>query len=158
MTAYGFLFPTLIGLALLAWYSVHMVPYRKSRNWVVARGVLIEFEINCTEKVVRSEKVAYWFPVVKFRYTVDGTEYEGVRASFEKRNVWEHREKRERLGAKWASWKAGETVPVYYDTDHPTAAVLFPYASKAVRSHYLAIATAGVLCVSLGVYLARIGI
>lgn len=160
MSGYGYVFPLVIGLSLVTWSAVRFAPFIKAKKWKRTNALLEKVEKECSQVVGAYEAIPYCYPVVKFRYVVAGREYMATRVSFEKRNVW--RPEIEALTPErppeWSSWKSGAVVCAFYNPRRPEEAVLVPFPSKKLRSHYAAIFLGGLLCIGCGGFLASIGV
>lgn len=90
-----------------------------SRNWTITTGEVVDSSIR------REPDGPYYIPVVKYRYVVEGQEYESSRIRF----TWS--------GDSTTPWTASEvvsqypvsktkTIKVYYNPRNPSVSVLVP--------------------------------
>jgi len=63
------------GICWLTWGGWIIYLSRASKRWPVTQGTIIENTIGGIEEMDRYYNTAYYFPVIAYRYVVDGTEY-----------------------------------------------------------------------------------
>lgn len=150
---FEFLIPIAIGIGLMAWSVIHFAPYFRAREWPKTDALLRMVQIGRWEEPNQYGSTTYAYPVVEYEYEVNDRRYIGSSVSFEMRNVWELADDLLAQRARWAGWKTGDRLPVYFDQEHPEHSVLFPRLTPRRRSHYLAIFVSGILCIAVGVHL-----
>ena len=107
-----------LGLVLCVLSGVAMWRAQQSTQWLPVNGQVIESGISVTRL-----SSALYTPQIRYRYQVDGTEFQSNRLVF--------------AGIQWAGryeyanemsnrYPPGRFVNVYYDADDPSRAVLIP--------------------------------
>lgn len=108
----------IVGSVLIAYGGQQLWIAYQAESWPQTVGTVIASSVDYH----RSRNSASYFPRVRYRYTVDGVQYEGHR-------IWVEEQGRSSRG--WAQevvarYQPGTMVTVFYDPSNPAFAVLVP--------------------------------
>ena len=136
----------IIGLALLfflgsAFVIIGVGFIRKANStedWPMVEGIVQDKYVT---KISRSGSTPSFKPFVIYRYVVDGREYSNDRLTIISQTHGNETDAEKRI----ASYHAGETTEVYYNSKNPQDSVLIPGRSKIA---YLVILVGALLLIA----------
>ena len=105
---------TLVGVWLLLWGWLGLRLVRRAGGWPTTPGRILTSDITTVDRLGRDS----FLPRLRYRYTVDGTEYQGSRLSF-RIYTYPHRA----ILAAY-HYPAGDLVTVHYNPAAPDRSVL----------------------------------
>jgi len=142
----------LLASALLIALSFgYLLKYKQTESWVESSATIVSVEERKETKDGNlGEGRIYYYPMIKYEYSVNGSRHIGESVSLEKKNVWVPEtnswldptpiEKR-----WWLKLKPGEKITVYTNPREHNESVLIRGLSKSRRSHHYAVLVSAVL-------------
>ncbi|MES9992660.1 MAG: DUF3592 domain-containing protein [Candidatus Thiodiazotropha sp.] len=141
----------LIAAILIIIGAGSLLDYRSQSGWRESRAKVLSIEER-EEEIATTEysRLKYFYPVIEYEYTADGQSYRGSTVSLEKQNIWvpevnnwgDATPKEDRW---WRSLKPGDDLPIHINTRNHDETTVIKGASKARRSHHLALIFSGIL-------------
>lgn len=148
-----------VGIAMFLFGIYFVVLGDEVGGWPSAEGTIVETRIRIWSPVRATFEeqrlkgdITQYYPEIEYRWTVDGTTYEGDRYKL----GTTHKKYDERDDARKAAqrFSAGERITVYYDPDAPDQAVLDPSKDWFAL---LAPSVLGLVFIGTGILLQRLG-
>jgi len=120
-----------IGAFLLVQYFRNKQKAQESTNWPSVEGKITGQNIRVDEVDSDDSFRISYIPVVHFEYSVNNAPFEGKRLAFGSEPSFSSRKKAE---AFLASYPVGQIVPVFYNPEKPSEAVLSQTLRKMTAS------------------------
>ena len=136
----------------MMFYSLRILKrYGDLQSWSLEKGKIERIrEITDEQPDGSSRALKYYYPKIKYHYTIKGKTFQSEQVSHEKQNIW-------RAGANiwgepitenekwWSALKVGYELSAYINPNNPEDSVLIKNLSNSRRSHHLAILLGGIL-------------
>ncbi len=141
----------LIAALLISIGAGSLLNYGSQEKWIEGKARLISVEEQNEEVAISQySTLKYYFPAIAYEYTANGKHYSGNTVSHEKENIWVAEvngwgDPTPREDRWWLSLKPGDDLAVYINPRNHEETVLVKGASKARRSHHLALIAGGIL-------------
>ena len=140
-----------IGAGMM-FYSLRILKhYGDLQSWPLEKA-----KIDHIQEVVDEEPdgntgtLKYYYPKIKYHYTIDGQSYHSDQVSLEKQNIW--RAEANIWGKEltenekwWSALKQGYELSTYINPNNPADSVLIKNLRNSRRSHHLTILSGGIL-------------
>lgn len=131
------------GLALLglatAGFGLYLVIYgNDAASWPETQGTVVSATVKThtsrrgSQSVGQRDRLREYYPSITYRWTVNGQTYTGSQYQIGANADSYYRAEREKAEAEVAKYPAGTAIPVYYDPDAPSTAVLVRDVSAGV--------------------------
>ncbi|MES9825549.1 MAG: DUF3592 domain-containing protein [Candidatus Thiodiazotropha endolucinida] len=128
-----------------------LLKYRQQNNWLEDKAKIVDIEEQSEIVAIgQYSKLKYFYPVIEYEYAVDGKKHSSVTVAHEKENIWVPEvngwgDPNPDTVRWWLSLKPGNDIPVFINPKNHSDTVLVKGASKARRSHHLALLLGGIL-------------
>ncbi len=112
-----------LGAGGFAWRMVNLFQAQASHHWPVARGLVLNSRIRVKKSLERGRAgfKYYYYPKVRYEYTVLGKRYVNDTIGFGVSTFFYHRGEAERLTV---CYQAGAHVDIHYEPDDPRQSCL----------------------------------
>lgn len=109
-------------IALSTYFAIVTIPKSlKTKDWVTVQGKITDSRLVKAQHTKRTgQRITVFSATIDFEYGVDGNTYTGSRKRFADRSKDGAKVRKAML----ARFPIGETVPVYYNPNEPSEAVL----------------------------------
>jgi hypothetical protein len=128
----------LLGLAT-AVFGVYFIFYgNEAASWpetqgtVVAAAVRTRTSSRLSQSPSQRDRSRQFYPFITYRWTVNGQTYTGSRYRIGANADGYYFDEREKAQEEVDRQRPGSAIPVFYDPDDPSAAVLLPDASGGI--------------------------
>ncbi|MEW8202129.1 MAG: hypothetical protein AB2764_08460 [Candidatus Thiodiazotropha endolucinida] len=128
-----------------------LLKYKQHSDWIEDKAKIVDIgEASEIVAIGQYSQLKYFYPVIDYEYAVDGKNYSGNTVSVEKENVWVPEvngwgDPNPDTVRWWLSLNPEDDIPVFINPKNHSDTVLVKGASKARRSHHLALLLGGVL-------------
>lgn len=136
----------------MVFYSLHILKrYGDFQSWTLEKARIETIrEVTDEQAEGSSGTLTYFYPEIKYHYTVNDKTYNSKTVSLEKQNIWcaESNIWGESLAENekwWSALKVGYELSVYINPKNPENSVLIRNLRSSRRSHHLAILSGGIL-------------
>ncbi|MEW8067135.1 MAG: DUF3592 domain-containing protein [Candidatus Thiodiazotropha endolucinida] len=140
-----------ISITLILIGGGSLLKYKQHNNWIEDRAKIIDIgEASENVAIDQYSMLKYFYPLIEYEYAVEGKKHSGDTVSHEIENVWVPEvngwgDPNPETTRWWLSLKPGDDLPVFINPKNHRDTVLVKGASKARRSHHLALLLGGVL-------------
>lgn len=141
----------MIGAAMVFYSLRTLKHYGDLQSWNLEKAKIESIrEVTDEQTEGTSGSVKYFYPEIKYHYTVNDNNYASKTVSLEKQNIWcaESNIWGETLTENekwWSALKVGYELSAYINPKDPEESVLIRNLRNSRRSHHLAILSGGIL-------------
>lgn len=149
----------LVAAILVSFGCYRIFKYTELDNWVKHIGTVLDIREECKSVKQQYYDLKYFYPVIKYKYTINETEFIFSSVSPHIRNVWlcEKNDWGNLLDNQskfWHGWQKGTDIDIFVNSEKPTESYVINRQSKLHRSHNYAILLGGIIVFIIAVVLA----
>lgn len=143
------------GVLWLSWGSWIIYLSRTSRSWLVTQGTIVENTIGEIERPGNPGRTVYSFPVMTYRYFVDGIEYFSHRTVLFPSDL-EYPNERIETEHFCEKFPLNSTVEVHYNPRSPKDAIIVTGLLSRSKQHAIIFLIIGAFFLWLGLFMFHI--